>query len=178
MKKFLSPWILVTVGIIMNIASALIIHILVESNMNRMDKFMQQSETVDLRIDNLWQNYQALQQRQAYFTTLLLSANAGRQLDLAHELINTTLNQLIEQYKLERESVTATTVTIGQLQEIFTALQREVLVNIDNTYLEQIELRQQRQNIAENNARLNSIAIFLQMLGLILVLARDLARHD
>ena len=178
MRKLFKPWVLVTVGVIMNILSALIVHTLVERNMNRMDVLMRQSNSVDLRIDTLWENYRRLERQQAYFTTLLLSANPGPQLDSAHELVLTALNELIERHTLKHESIDTEKVSLAQVQDIHAIVQRGLLESIDEIYLERIDVERRRQNIAENNERLRSIALFLQLLGLILVLARDLARRD
>ena len=178
MHKFLKPWLLVSIGVIMNILSALIVHTLVEHNMNQMDKLMRQSQTVDLRIDGLWENYRGLERQQAYFTTLLLSANVGSQLNSAHELIRADLDELIEQHGLERKLIDRQTVSLQALRDVHATVRRKLLATIDEIYLERINVERERQSIAASNERLSSIALFLQLLGLILVLARDLARRD
>ncbi len=62
------------------------------------------------------------------------------------------------------------------LLEIGDAVQRGIIDTINNAYFEILELQDARQPLERANARLLSIAIFLQVTGLILVLARDLRR--
>jgi len=175
MLKFFQPWVLVAIGVVMNIGSALIVHTFVERNMSRIDALLQQSSTVDGRIDTLWRNYRKLEQQQEYFTLLLLSANPGAQLDAANTLISQAVQELIQRHDLK---LSLETVQVDRLQGIIRPIQQGLLDNIDAIYLEKINIEKQRTQLAERNQRLNSIALFLQLLGLILVLARDLARRN
>jgi hypothetical protein len=66
---------------------------------------------------------------------------------------------------------------LGLLLDISAAAQSAVIQSINSTYFETLELRDARMPLENDNSRLFSIAIFLQVTGLILVLARDLRRH-
>ncbi len=63
------------------------------------------------------------------------------------------------------------------LLEISRAARRAIIESINDSYFESLELREARMPLERANSRLFSIAIFLQVVGLILVLARDLRRH-
>ena len=63
------------------------------------------------------------------------------------------------------------------LLDISDAAQAAIIKSINNTYFETLELREARLPLESDNSRLYSIAIFLQVIGLILVLARDLRRN-
>ena len=178
MRKFFKPWVLVASGVIMNIVSALIVHTFVERNMHQVDDLMQQSSRVDSRIDTLWENYRSLQDQQMYFTTLLLTANPGDQLEAAQTLVRGALSTLLTRQKLTDQEIAPGPVQVAQLDALISAIQQSLLQQIDAIYLEKLSVEQQRMRITESNERLNSIALFLQLLGLILVLARDLARRD
>jgi hypothetical protein len=52
-----------------------------------------------------------------------------------------------------------------------------IIETINTAYLETLELHDARMPLERDNSRLLSIAIFLQVIGLILVLARDLRRN-
>ena len=63
------------------------------------------------------------------------------------------------------------------LLEISLAAQDAIIESINNTYFDTLELQEAKMPLERANARLFSIAIFLQVTGLILVLARDLRRR-
>jgi hypothetical protein len=60
---------------------------------------------------------------------------------------------------------------------ISSAAQKSIIESINATYFETLELQEAKMPLEQDNSRLFSIAIFLQVIGLILVLARDLRRH-
>ena len=63
------------------------------------------------------------------------------------------------------------------LLTLSSAAQKSIIESINNTYFESIELQETKMPLVLDNSRLFSIAIFLQVIGLILVLARDLRRR-
>jgi hypothetical protein len=63
------------------------------------------------------------------------------------------------------------------LLDLSGAAQKSIIESINNTYFETIELQETKMPLVRDNSRLFSIAIFLQVIGLILVLARDLRRQ-
>ena len=65
---------------------------------------------------------------------------------------------------------------LGLLLDISAAAQTATIESINNTYFETLELQEAECRWKATNSRLFSIAIFLQVIGLILVLARDLRR--
>ena len=64
------------------------------------------------------------------------------------------------------------------LLDISDAAREAVIELINGTYFESIELKEAKAPLEAANSRLFSIAIFLQVTGLILVLARDLRRRS
>ncbi len=66
---------------------------------------------------------------------------------------------------------------LGLLLDLSRAAQKSIIESINNTYFETLELQETKMPLVRDNSRLFSIAIFLQVIGLILVLARDLRRQ-
>lgn len=64
----------------------------------------------------------------------------------------------------------------GLLLDISSVTQAAIIESVNNTYLETLALHEARMPLESDNSRLFNIAIFLQVTGLILVLARDLRR--
>lgn len=175
MRKLLKPWLLVSIGVVMNVLSALISQTLVERNMRQMDSLMDQSDSVQLRIDTLWNNFRSLERTQQYYSLLLLTANSGEQLEAARQLVHTGLTQVIKQHELAA-TVEPSSIDFTELNSILNAARNNLINRIDDIYLEKITAEKQRRHLHEQNERLRSIALFLQLIGLILVLSRDIVR--
>jgi hypothetical protein len=65
---------------------------------------------------------------------------------------------------------------IQLLLDVGAQSQKKIIQSINNTYFEILDLEARKNPIENNNTLIYSIAIFLQVIGLILVLARDLRR--
>ena len=66
---------------------------------------------------------------------------------------------------------------LSLLLDLSGTAQTSIIESINDAYFETLELQEARMPLEHDNSRLFSIAIFLQVIGLILVLARDLRRH-
>ena len=66
---------------------------------------------------------------------------------------------------------------LGLLLDVGAAARMTIIESINDTYFEMLELRDAKMPLESDNSRLFSIAIFLQVIGLILVLSRDLRRR-
>ena len=77
----------------------------------------------------------------------------------------------------QRESLAENGFNINSTITIIQWAQDKIINEINDQYFEKLELDTSFQPIKDNNAILYSIAIFMQLIGLILVLSRDLARQ-
>jgi hypothetical protein len=64
-------------------------------------------------------------------------------------------------------------VTLEQISQLTNLIREKIVQSINDSYLEKLSVQQKTTPLKEKNALLGSIAIFLQITGLILVLARD-----
>ena len=78
--------------------------------------------------------------------------------------------------RFRERAANAVTSDLRLLLELSEAAQKAIIESINGTYFENLELQEARMPLEGDNSRLFSIAIFLQVTGLILVLARDLRR--
>lgn len=177
--KNLRPWILVSIGILFNALSALITHYFIGLNDQQLELISQQSVQLQTRIDSQWR-LKTETERQQEFLVLLLnqisSQDSSNSKDINSSLsyirarINRSLEQMeLSQAKLEPES-NIDYATIDQSSQV---IKNKIIQSINNTYLEKLELESRQQPIRKQNSLLMTIAIFLQISGLILVLARD-----
>ena len=69
------------------------------------------------------------------------------------------------------------TLSIGLTIQLTKIAQKKIIDNINDQYFKKTDLEASQKPYKDNNAILYSIAIFMQLIGLILVLSRDLARR-
>ncbi|MBL4762609.1 MAG: hypothetical protein JKY93_07925 [Gammaproteobacteria bacterium] len=178
--KISLPWLLVTIGISFNIVSALITSSAISSNNKKMHLIDNQISNINIRIDNYWQTRQNLE-RKKEFILLLLQNSQRMQLDAdLHAYVLAFVNEIIVSHQIKLlETGEATEITLLSVNVVVPALEAArsaMLDQIDDAYLEKIDLEKQKRPLNDKNSWLMSIALFLQLFGLILVLAKDLSR--
>lgn len=173
-----SPWVFVLTGIVFNILSAVITHYFIGLNDERIGAIDRKIQDRQVLIDSLWNARVEIERKKEFFMIYL----SGKQADseLAGNYYRAYLDELSVSHHLEsfRARIGNHPMTdLGLLLEISDAAQAAVIESINATYLETLDFQDARLPIERANSRLYSIAIFLQVTGLILVLARDLRRQ-
>ena len=174
----LPSWMLVAIGVLLNVVSALLVYLVVERNMQEIMTYDSKLQTTDKRIDSIWQNYLRLEQQEGLLLTLLLSANPGSQMEQAKVYIRSQIAALAEKHDLQPlpDELPDNRSMVAGLREIIGSAQKNTLQDIDETYLEKVRVEEIRRNLYADNERWHTLALFLQLIGLILVLARDLTK--
>lgn len=178
LDRLLAPWVFVLTGILFNILSAVITHYFIGLNNDRINLIESEIQNKQVLIDSLWQSKTEIERKKEFFILLLSEKSELSPLIESHyrdyldEVIDT--HGLLEFEKPKQQPVGT---DIGLLLELSGAAQKKTIESINNSYLEALALAEQKMPLEGDNARLFSIAIFLQVTGLILVLARDLRRH-
>jgi hypothetical protein len=178
LDRLLSPWVFVVTGIVFNILSAVITHYFIGLNNDAINLIDRDINRQQVLIDSLWQSKVEVERKKEFF--ILLFAHSQDKPAASESFYQDYLQDLMSTYgltefepRMDRDRGTA----LGLLLDISAATQATIIESINNTYFETIELREARMPLESGNSRLFSIAIFLQVIGLILVLARDLRRH-
>lgn len=178
LDRFLAPWVFVLTGIIFNILSAVITHYFIGLNndaINIIDREIQRKEVL---IDSLWQSKNEVERKKEFFI-LLLSSKPDKP-DVVETIYRDYLKEVMDSYGLKEFTPRMDRDTgsdLDLLLDLSGAAQKSIIESINNTYFETIELQETKMPLVRDNSRLFSIAIFLQVIGLILVLARDLRRQ-
>ncbi len=184
-KLLLRPWVLVTVGIVFNIVSALITSQLIEINNRKIQDLEAKKATFDVRIDSSWQNRQDVERKKEFILLWLQmrhASNAEVENQVGDEAfirshVREHLQGLVSDYQLDGAEWDGTQPLSAKIVvEITEQAKKRLLEDIDDTYFERILLEKQQLPIQDQNSKLMAIALFLQLTGLILVLARDLKR--
>ena len=177
LDKLLAPWVFVLTGIVFNILSAVITHYFIGLNNDRINALERDVQNKQVLIDSLWQSRIEVERKEEFFL-LLLNRDLADSSDM-REYYRGYLQELtaihdLEDFKSRVDRPAADDVKL--LLELSDAAQTTIIESINNTYFETLELQEAKMPLERANARLFSIAIFLQVTGLILVLARDLRR--
>jgi len=178
LDRWLAPWLFVLTGIVFNILAAVITHYFIGLNneqINVIDREIQQKQVL---IDSLWQSRIEVERKKEFFI-LLLSGNPSNP-GLTESYYQDYLKEVMDIHSLQdfatRLQQHAGT-DLALLLDLSGAAQKSIIESINDSYFESLELQERKMPLESNNARLFSIAIFLQVTGLILVLARDLRRR-
>ena len=183
------PWVFVLTGILFNILSAVITHYFIGLNNDKIISINTNINNQQVLIDSLWQSKTEVERKQEFY--ILFLTTAGKVDSMADQVFlefKKHLNELISNHDLNQfdqkisslsgELATSNNQTILQLLlEIGRQSQQKIITSINDTYFDILDLESQKAPVEKSNARLYSIAIFLQVIGLILVLARDLSRR-
>ena len=178
LDRWLAPWVFVLTGIIFNILSAVITHYFIGLNNDRINALDRDAQSKQVLIDSLWQSRIEVERKKEFFI-LLLSGNPDNP-SLTETYYHDYLNEVLGSYGLkdfEKRMQKPGGADLELLLELSSAAQASIIESINNTYFETLELQEAKMPLERDNSRLFSIAIFLQVTGLILVLARDLRRH-
>jgi hypothetical protein len=178
LDRWLAPWVFVMTGIVFNILSAVITHYFIGLNHDQINMIDRQIQQKQVLIDSQWQSKTEVERKQEFFILLLADRPAANA--VTESLYRDYLAAVQATYDLKdfakRMQLSAGT-DLKLLLDLSDAAQQSIIESINNTYFETLELQERKMPLEGDNSRLFSIAIFLQVIGLILVLARDLRRH-
>ena len=177
LDRVLAPWVFVLTGIAFNILSAVITHYFIGVNNDAINIIDRDINRKQVLIDSLWQSKVEVERKKEFF--ILLFAQPGDKSTASEAFYQDYLQETISTFDLtefEPRMDRDRGNQLGLLLDISAAAQTATIESINNTYFETLELQEARMPLESANSRLLSIAIFLQVIGLILVLARDLRR--
>ena len=176
--RFLAPWVFVLSGVIFNILSAVITHYFIGLNNDQINAIDREINSKQVLIDSLWQSRTELERKKEFF--ILLLANPANRGQSTMQLYHDHLRELAQTHALpdfEKRIDADKADSLDLLLDLSHAAQKAIIESINDTYFETLSLQEAKMPLERDNARLFSIAIFLQVIGLILVLARDLRRQ-
>jgi len=173
-KKLLAPWALVITGILFNILSAVITNYFISVNNSQLSQLEERSQRIDSQINNYWQDRQNIERKLEF---ILLLQQQGKQTNdpFVRQYIENFIANILKRYKIP--SSEQKKLDSQQIINIVKKTQEQIVNDIDEVYFDKLTLEKEKTVIASINSRLMSIALFLQLLGLILVLAKDFQRN-
>lgn len=186
--QYLKPWHLILFGIALSIAAALMQHIRIEEKFAELEELDTKIANLDARIDSLWQQHVEAE-RKKEFASLLLALHDKTSIvgdDKRHNaaISNTALNEVLTTYlaSIQNNAFNNNRISDNRHKSSASAQieahQRQLRDQIDDLYFEHLELSKLRRPLQKEIDVTRNIALLLQLLGLILVLSKDLARRE
>ena len=178
LDRLLAPWVFVLTGIVFNILSAVITHYFIGLNNEQINAIDRDIQGQQILIDSLWNSRIEIERKKEFF--ILLLADDPELPASIKSIYRDFLDSLIDTHGLkqfEERMISTMDNDLELLLLISEAAKKAINESINSTYFETLSLEEARIPLERSNARLFSIAIFLQVTGLILVLARDLRRR-
>lgn len=175
MTQLFKPWFLVTLGILFNVAAAVVTHYFIGLNNQKLEMLSQKINNYETLISSQWRMKTELDRAQEFLLILLTlgQQNSLHEEGKAGQIIRKKLIDISQQHDLKTPFNKLDSGTITSQLEL---ARKKIINSINDTYLEKLSIENKRSPLKQNNSLLLSIAIFLQLTGLILVLSRDLKK--
>jgi len=162
----------------MNIIAALLTHYLIAQNNQQIHVLETQVNDIEQLINNYWQENQAIERKKEFILILLQINPHPSARPAVYQYVFDYLVSLNATYQMEAEqSITIwqqqDTINVAELVNLLETARSLITEEIDDVYLKQINTVRQIEPLRRANASLTSIALFLQLMGLIFVLSRD-----
>ncbi|MDO6708955.1 hypothetical protein [Photobacterium sp. 1_MG-2023] len=174
-KWFVLTWALVATGLLLNILSALMTNFYIEGTTVEANRLVQQQHGNDKLISLTWQQIESLEQKKELVLILVSMSEtspASLPVSVAQEL----------QRQLEHWQVSiSAALSAESVQHTMTAVNAEQALlrdKINQLFIENLALNSEYTQRMTTISGLRSLALFLQIIGLALILARDLSRRQ
>ena len=176
MRRWTVPtWTLVATGLLLNVISALMTNFFIDGITLQANELIQRQQNNDKLISLTWQQVETVERKREYILQLISSSKLHKQpiaIEISQQVIselNYWLDEKIEQLSLSE---------IPRLMVVMNNVQQSQREKINQLYLDNLELVEIHDDKMKSISQLRNLALFLQIIGLSLVLARDLNRHD
>lgn len=157
--------IMLIIGIIFTIISAIISYYIINNNQVQIDALRKEILQSEDNINQLWKRQQDQQQR--YATSIMLYALVSEKgsSDPAKIAADDYINQTMQYYDINHERQ-----NIKLLPEKLKAMQTKTIDSINDLYANKLSLESKMMSVQRGIEVYKIIGLFLQLLGLILVL--------
>lgn len=181
LRFIFKPIFFILVGVIMTVVSAFFTNYVIAENDTEIQDLQQEVQQIDLTIDSMWANANRFESNGNTAVLITLLASLGKAENLDKEHVSQCIRKVIS--RGSRGIFDDTDIHLnGNGEFVDTLLQTvnqqryETIDTINDLYFDRIELEQEISAINHDNLQYKNIALFLQIMGLIFVLAKDIAR--
>ncbi|OSP15467.1 DNA mismatch repair protein [Vibrio alginolyticus] len=167
------PWVLVLIGLVLNIGAIIVTSLVLDKLGKQQSQLAEQTAKNLYSIQLAWNSVETLERKRE---ALLLHVHISQSVAIPLELEEVLAGHLSSWVHNESDEI-----QIDQLPQLMSKInqaQASYRDRIDNYYIENVELNEIMAKQDEKIAWYKNIGLFLQVFGLALILARDLARKQ
>jgi hypothetical protein len=191
-RSLLKPWMFVVLGVGLTMASAVLTNAVIAEKNREMLLIEHNCIDIEKRIDQHWQQTKSLEYEEYTGTIILLfsdlakSGNSKAKNEASELALKRYIEKILLSGRVPEEKTDHIRSLIKQpggipkaLDEIFQLVDKnriETVSTINDLYGEKQQLEQERARIRAQVAKFSAIALFLHVMGVILVLMKDFAK--
>ncbi|EKK7176066.1 DNA mismatch repair protein [Vibrio alginolyticus] len=167
------PWVLVLIGLVLNIGAIIVTSLVLDKLGKQQSQLAEQTAKNLYSIQLAWNSVETLERKRE---ALLLHVHISQSVAIPLELEEVLAGHLSSWVHNESDEI-----KIDQLPQLMSKInqaQASYRDRIDNYYIENVELNEVMAKQDEKIDWYKNIGLFLQVFGLALILARDLARKQ
>ncbi|CAH0537822.1 hypothetical protein VMF7928_01375 [Vibrio marisflavi CECT 7928] len=173
MIRFPPSWVLVLVGLILNVLAILMSSIVLDRLSGDIGKLNESKEQNRYSIQLAWNSVETLERKREAILLHIQSMPAENRDFMLQEAI-----QLQLQHWIGKPVPQISQGNLASLMMLINQAQQTLRDKIDDYYLENLAIGERALSLNEKIAWYKNIGLFLQVFGLALILARDLARKS
>ena len=164
----LPTWLIVLIGLLFNISAALVTHFIIDGKSSQLNSLSMQMNNNNKEMDLLWLQIEGIERKREMLYLLLNQ-------DELKEPIAKQFSRLLESH-LHQQIPSSDLLNITELDLKINDYQNNIREEIDHKFFLNLELTELQMLLNKEVSTLRNWSIFLQMIGLSLILARDLSR--
>lgn len=169
MRIGLPTWVIVAIGLVMNIVAALMTNFVIDDLGKQAASYVETQSANAQLIQLSWQQVDALERRRETILTIMATRpqESALPVPFAHQLLQPFSN--MADMPINSENLSKIMKGIDEKQDLLRN-------KIDALYLNNLQLSDSQREITGSISGYRNLALFLQILGLALIMARDLSR--
>lgn len=163
------PWLLVLFGLVLNVMAILMSSMVLDKLSSQINGLSETKRENIYAIQLAWADVETLERKREM---LLLHLGQARKMD---DSIAMVLRGQLKDWVNQSVPVISRQ-NLSLLMSLITQAQQRQREKIDDYYLQNLTVGEQMASLEHDIAWYKNVALFLQIFGLVLILARDLAR--
>ncbi|MCW8328517.1 hypothetical protein MD588_06825 [Photobacterium sp. SDRW27] len=168
-------WTLVATGLLLNIISALMTNFFIDDATRQANDLIKMQQDNDKLINLIWQQVETVERKREQVLDLVSASEMAKR-PIAKEVSEQVIADI--NYWLDNKIDNLALNSIPLLMSNLNKVQVEQRDKINQLYLDNLDLIEIHLAKMKSISQLRNLALFLQIIGLALVLARDLKKYE
>ena len=173
--RFPPPWMIVLTGLVLNILAIVVSSLVLDNMVVEQAQYRERQQGNVYSIQLAWSTIETLERKRESML-LHMDISTSSNSSVKPELEEAMRGQLGAWVSGKVPEITVE--NLSQIMMLINQAQQSQRTHIDDFYLDNLTLSELLQALEEQMTLYKNIALFLQIFGLALILARDLARRN